>query len=105
MKAITPNDPETHVVMRGALTFTIFVRYLVTYKKRVQNRQMRGEGEAATVMIRLGSSAFDLTCSSLSHLQPSCRGKGEEETRPFHSRRKETFAFWSLPPPRKDPFR
>ena len=41
LKAITSNKPETHPVELGALTFTIFVRYLVTYKKRVQNRQMQ----------------------------------------------------------------
>ena len=29
---------------------------------------MRGKGEAVTVMIRLSSLAFDLACSSLSHL-------------------------------------
>ena len=68
LKAITPNEPETHPVELGALTFTIFARYLATFKKRVLNRRMRGEDEAETVLIRLGSSAFDRACSSLSHL-------------------------------------
>ena len=68
LKAITPSDPETHPVELRSLTFTIFARYLGTYKKRVQNKRMRGEGEAATVMIRLGASSFDRACSSLSHL-------------------------------------
>mmetsp|Transcript_17221 Transcript_17221/g.27849 ORF Transcript_17221/g.27849 Transcript_17221/m.27849 type:complete len:136 (-) Transcript_17221:567-974(-) len=34
LKVITPNDPETHPVELRALTFTIFVRYLGTFKKR-----------------------------------------------------------------------
>ena len=68
LKAIIPKEPETHPVELGALTFTIFARYLATFKKRVQNRRMRGEDEAETVLIRLGSSAFDRACSSLSHL-------------------------------------
>ena len=55
---IMPNKPETHPVKLGALTFTIFARYLATFKKRVQNRLMRGEDEDETVLIRLGSSAL-----------------------------------------------
>jgi hypothetical protein len=73
LKAITPSDPETHPVELADLTFTIFARYLATFKKRVQNKRMREEGEAATILIRLGSSAFDRACSSLSHLYLECR--------------------------------
>ena len=72
LKAITPEDPKTHPVKLGALTFIIFTRYLVTFKKRVQNKRMREVGEAATILIRLGSSAFDRACSSLSHLYLEC---------------------------------
>ena len=65
LKAITPNKPKTQLVELGALSFTIFTCFLVTYKKRVQNRQLRWEGKAATVMISMCSWAFELACSSL----------------------------------------
>jgi len=72
LKAITPNDPKTHPVELRALTFIIFARYLGTFKKRVQNKRMREEGKAATILIHLGLSVFDLACSSLSHLYLQC---------------------------------
>ena len=70
--AITPNDPKTHPVKIGALTFKIFTRFLGTFKKRVKNSRLHSKTEDAIVMICLGSSVFDATCSALSHLYHEC---------------------------------
>ena len=68
LKEIAPNDPETHPVELGVLTFKIFTRYLEMFKKRVKNSRLCSETKGVTVMIRLGASAFDAVCSALSHL-------------------------------------
>ena len=60
LKKITPDDPETHPVELGALTFKTFTRYLGTFKKQAKNSRSRSGAGGATVLIRLGASAFDV---------------------------------------------
>ena len=68
LKEITSDDPQTHPVKLGALTFKIFTGYLGTFKKQVKNSRPRSGTKGATVLICLGASVFDGACSALSHL-------------------------------------
>jgi len=70
LRNIRPSDPTSLPINLEILDFTIFTRYLYTFKKKVKKRDSEGnvsvdDGEKT---IWLSPSSFDGACSALSHL-------------------------------------
>jgi hypothetical protein len=63
---------ESIPIKLDQLTFTIFSRYLSTFKKKVKKKSRRGEvvrdGDVDEVEVRLSASSYESACSALSHL-------------------------------------
>ena len=68
LKNIDADLPKTHPILLKDLTYTIYSRYLNTFKKSVRTRNAEG----GQTEIRLSPSAFDGALSALSHLYTGC---------------------------------
>ena len=71
LTSINPADAGTIPIKLEILDFTIFTRFLSTFKKKVKKRNMQGnvvvEGDDHNT-IRLSPSSFGGACSALAHL-------------------------------------
>ena len=74
IRAIKDEKEETHFLHLQHLNFTIYTRYLSTFKKLLSSssKKRRSEGDTVgkvgDVMIRLSSSTYEGECSALSFL-------------------------------------
>ena len=72
LQQMKADDAESIPLNLQKLTFTIFSRYLSTFKKKIKRKRKRGElmrdGEAVDVEVRLSASSYESAFSALSHL-------------------------------------
>ena len=71
LRAIDAERSETHPIELADLTFTVYSRYLATFKKKASKRS-RGGVHEEVVQIRLSQSAYDGATSALTHLYTEC---------------------------------
>ena len=68
LQQVDSQRPDTYPIKLKELTYTVYARYLNTFKKRVKKR----DAEGGFVLVRLSPSAFDGAISALSHLFTEC---------------------------------